>query len=113
MLGGYWLVPRRDEAKEIHFDGEVKEEWASPALKTIHKNYYTVRAVPYDFLISGKDSEAVNSLRLWSAESIDSSISASSPEARHVKSMEGGNRAEAISKVLYPADDTSKARACV
>lgn len=104
-LGGYWLVPRRDEAKEIHFDGEVKEEWGESGLKTIHKNYYTVRAVPYDFLISGKDSEAVNSLRLWSAESIDSFDIGKFTRGEHVKSMEGGNRAEAISKVLYPADD--------
>ncbi|MDD6032873.1 MAG: glycogen/starch/alpha-glucan phosphorylase [Oscillospiraceae bacterium] len=104
-MGGYWLVPRRDEAKEIHFDGEVKEEWSEKGLKTTHLNYYTVRAVPYDLLISGKDSDAVNSLRLWSAESVDSFDMGSFARGEHVKSMESGNRAEAISKVLYPADD--------
>ena len=104
-LGGYWLVPRRDEAKEVHFDGEVTEEWGENGLKTIHKNYYSVLAVPYDFLISGKDSDAVNSLRLWSAESMDSFDMSTFARGEYVKSMEGGNRAEAISKVLYPADD--------
>ena len=104
-MGGFWLVPRRDESKEVHFDGEVKEEWGENGLKTIHKNYYTVRAVPYDLLISGKDSDVVNSLRLWSAESPSSFDMGSFARGEHVKSMESGNRAEAISKVLYPADD--------
>ncbi len=104
-MGGYWLVPRRDEAKEIHFDGEIKEEWSESGLKTTHLNYYSVRAVPYDLLISGKDSEAVNCLRLWSAESVDSFDMGTFARGEHVKSMESGNRAEAISKVLYPADD--------
>lgn len=104
-MGGFWLVPRRDESKEVHFDGEVKEEWGETGLKTIHKNYYTVRAVPYDLLISGKDSDVVNSLRLWSAESPSSFDMGSFARGEHIKSMESGNRAEAISKVLYPADD--------
>ena len=104
-MGGFWLVPRRDESKEVHFDGEVKEEWGETGLKTIHKNYYTVRAVPYDLLITGKDSDVVNSLRLWSAESPSSFDMGSFARGEHVKSMESGNRAEAISKVLYPADD--------
>ena len=104
-MGGFWLVPRRDESKEVHFDGEVKEEWGETGLKTIHKNYYTVRAVPYDLLITGKDSDVVNSLRLWSAESPSSFDMGSFARGEHIKSMESGNRAEAISKVLYPADD--------
>ncbi len=104
-MGGYWLVPRRDEAKEIHFDGEVKEEWGEKGHKISHMNYYTVRAVPYDLLISGKDTSAVNSLRLWSAESVDSFDMGIFARGEHVKSMENANRAEAISKVLYPADD--------
>ena len=104
-MGGFWLVPRRDESKEVHFDGEVKEEWGENGLKTIHKNYYTVRAVPYDLLITGKDSDVVNSLRLWSAESPSSFDMGSFARGEHIKSMESGNRAEAISKVLYPADD--------
>ena len=101
-MGGFWLVPRRDESKEVHFDGEVKEEWGETGLKTIHKNYYNRPRRPYDLLITGKDSDVVNSLRLWSAESPSSFDMGSFARGEHVKSMESGNRAEAISKVLYP-----------
>ena len=64
-MGKYWLAPRPDEAMEVHFDGHVIEQWDERGLRTIHKDFYTVRAVPYDLMISGKDSDAINCLRLW------------------------------------------------
>ena len=104
-LGKYWLTPRPDEATEVHFDGHVIEQWDEKGLRTIHKDYYTVRAVPYDMMISGKDSEAVNCLRLWRAESPNSFDMSVFSRGEYVKSMEEDAKAEAISKVLYPADD--------
>ncbi|MEG2597715.1 MAG: glycogen/starch/alpha-glucan phosphorylase, partial [Oscillospiraceae bacterium] len=104
-MGSYWLTPRMDEAFEVHFDGDVKEEWSENGLKTVHSNYYTVRAVPYDLLISGHNSDAVNSLRLWRAESADSFDMTEFSRGEYVKSMENDAKASAISKILYPADD--------
>ncbi len=104
-LGKYWLAPRPDEAMEVHFDGNVIEQWDEKGLRTIHKDYYTVRAVPYDMMISGKDSDAVNCLRLWRAESPNSFDMSTFSRGEYVKSMEEDAKAEAISKVLYPADD--------
>ncbi len=104
-LGKYWLTPRPDEAMEVHFDGHIIEQWDEKGLRTIHKDYYTVRAVPYDMMISGKDSEAVNCLRLWRAESPNSFDMSVFSRGEYVKSMEEDAKAEAISKVLYPADD--------
>ncbi len=104
-LGGGWLVPRPDEAQEIHFDGEVEELWSSDGLKTVHKNYYKVLAVPYDLLISGYDSKIVNKLRLWGAKSLDNFDMSLFSRGEYLKSCEGDAKAEAISRVLYPADD--------
>ena len=106
-LGGYWLTPRNDEAMEIHFDGHVEEKWDEHGLTTIHRDYYTVRAVPYDLMISGKDSKTVNCLRLWRAEAPTSQSFDMHTFSRgeYVKSMEEDAKAESISKVLYPADD--------
>ncbi len=106
-LGGYWLTPREDEAMEVHFDGHVEERWGERGLTTIHRDYYTVRAVPYDLMVSGKDSEAINCLRLWRAEAPTSKSFDMYTFSRgeYVKSMEEDAKAEAISKVLYPADD--------
>ena len=104
-MGKYWLAPRTDEAMEVHFDGSIIEQWDERGLRTIHKDYYTVRAVPYDMMISGKDSDAVNCLRLWRAEAPNSFDMNVFSRGEYVKSMEEDAKAEAISKVLYPADD--------
>ena len=104
-LGGGWLVPRPDEAQEIHFDGQVEEIWSDEGLKTVHKNYYKVLAVPYDLMISGYDSKIVNKLRLWGAKSLENFDMSLFSRGEYLKSCEGDAKAEAISKVLYPADD--------
>ncbi len=104
-LGGGWLVPRPDEAQEIHFDGQVEELWSNDGLKTVHKDYYKVLAVPYDLLISGHDSKIVNKLRLWGAKSLENFDMSLFSRGEYLKSCEGDAKAEAISRVLYPADD--------
>ncbi len=104
-LGGGWLIPRPDEAQEIHFDGQVEELWSKDGLKTVHKDYYKVLAVPYDMLISGHDSKIVNKLRLWGAKSLENFDMSLFSRGEYVKSCEGDAKAEAISRVLYPADD--------
>ncbi len=104
-MGSYWLSPRMDEAVEVHFDGKIKEEWSEDGLKTLHTDYYSVRAVPYDLFISGYNSDAVNCLRLWRAESADTFDMSEFSRGEYIKSMENDAKASAISKVLYPADD--------
>ncbi len=104
-LGSYWLTPRPDEAVEVRFGGHVQESWTEDGLKTTHLGYQSVRAVPYDMFISGHNSEAINSLRLWRAESADLFDMNTFSRGEYVKSMEQNARAESISKVLYPADD--------
>lgn len=104
-LGSYWLTPRPDEAVEVHFDGYIKERWTSEGLITEHIDYTSVRAVPYDMFVSGHNSEAVNCLRLWRAESADLFDMNTFSRGEYLKSMESDANAEAISKVLYPADD--------
>ena len=104
-LGGGWLVPRPDEAQEIRFDGNVEEQWSEDGLKTVHSNYYKVLAVPYDLMIAGYDSKIVNKLRLWGAKSMENFDMSLFSRGEYLKSCEGDAKAEAISRVLYPADD--------
>ncbi len=104
-MGGAWLLPRPDEAQEIYFDGEVEEIWSKDGLKTIHKNYDKVRAIPYDLLISGHNTDNVGVLRLWGAKSPNEFDMGSFSRGDYLKSVESAAKAEAISKVLYPADD--------
>ncbi|MBQ3553465.1 MAG: glycogen/starch/alpha-glucan phosphorylase [Clostridia bacterium] len=109
--GDVWLVPREDEAYEVKFDGYVEEHWENGQNRIEHKDYYTVLAVPYDMMISGADSEAVNSLVLWSAKSPNRLDMDLFSRGEYVRSMEQNAMAEAISKVLYPADDHYKGKA--
>lgn len=103
-MGGGWLVPRPDEAQEVYFDGYVEETWSDKGLKTEHKNYSKVLAVPYDLLISG-NGDIVNTLRIWGAKSLDNFDMSLFSRGEYLKSVENKAQSEAISKVLYPADD--------
>ena len=62
-------------------------------------------AVPYDMNVTGYDSEAVNVLRLWSAKAPVELDMAMFSRGEYVKAIEAKAMAEAISKVLYPADN--------
>lgn len=103
--GDVWLTPRYDDEIRIHFGGRAEEYWQDGQHKIAYHDQNTVVAVPYDMLISGYDSGAVNKLVLWSAKSEDSLDMDLFSRGEYAKAMEQNAMAEAISKVLYPADD--------
>ena len=70
-----------------------------------YKDYNVVEAIPYDLMVSGYDSEGVAVLRLWKAKSPTSMDVAMFSQGDYVKAVEETARIEAISKVLYPADN--------
>ncbi len=103
--GGCWLITKKEETEEIHFGGKLEEVWDEHGhMKLIHRDYMTVLAVPRDMLISGYNSEIVNTLRLWQSKSpisIDMQLFA---KGKYLQAMEKKHRAEIISKILYPED---------
>lgn len=103
--GDVWLN-QRSETWTIKFNGYVEERWdENGKLILEHKGATEVIAVPYDVNISGYKSKAVNVLRLWSATApvqIDMSLFS---RGEYLKAIEARAIAEAISKVLYPADN--------
>ncbi|MGZ9586179.1 glycogen/starch/alpha-glucan phosphorylase [Paenibacillus marinisediminis] len=103
--GDVWLVPREDEIYEVKFGGCVEESMQGGRYKATQCHYDTVIAVPYDMLISGYDSEAVNKLVLWSAKSPNRLDLSAFSRGEYVKALEQNMMAEVITKVLYPADD--------
>ncbi len=104
-MGGNWLIPRNDEAVEVKFFGEIHENWTDNGLTTEHTNYIPITATPYDLLISGYNTDAVNSLRLWGAKSKSGFDMDLFAQGQHEKASEKEAIASSISKVLYPADD--------
>lgn len=104
--GGIWLVPGTDKF-EVKFGGYVEEKWEDGRLKIEQKDYTRIVAVPYDMNISGYGLKAVNNLRLWSAQppeelTLDMNLFS---KGEYLKAVEAKAMAEAISKILYPADD--------
>ena len=103
--GEVWLSQRSDLAVKVKFDGKVKEEWIDGGMKVNQVDCNVVEAVPYDMMISGKDSKAVSVLRLWAARSIRNFDMNSFSEGDYMRVMQQDNEAEIISKVLYPSDN--------
>lgn len=103
--GDVWLNLREEDTFEVKFGGHVEERWENGRLICEQKGHTTILAVPYDMNISGYDSEAVNTIRLWSAKApIDFDMNLFS-RGEYVKAIEAKAMAETISKVLYPADN--------
>lgn len=102
--GDVWLKQRSD-VFEVKFGGRIEEHWENGRLICEQKDHTTILAVPYDMNISGYGSPAVNVLRLWSAKSPMELDMAMFSRGEYVKAIEAKAMAEAISKVLYPADN--------
>ena len=106
--GNPWEFERRESAYEVGFggyvepvtdpDGTVRQEW--------RPNDH-VLAVAYDTPIVGWRGARVNTLRLWSAQPIDPILLDKFNSGDHIGALEESARAEAITRVLYPADSTA------
>lgn len=103
--GDVWLVPRQDKACTVKLGGHISEKWEMGRCNISHEGADEIRAVPYDMMISGEGSEAVNILRLWRASDTKSFNMNLFSQGQYIKAMEDDANAAAISKVLYPSDN--------
>lgn len=103
--GDAWLVPKPSETREVHFGGEVVEEWDGPHMSIVHRNYDTVLAVPHDMLIQGYHNDTVDTLRLFKAKSMSQMDMSMFNAGNYVAASQSQTSAEAISKILYPEDN--------
>ncbi len=69
-----------------------------------------VRAVPYDMPIIGYGGRHVSTLRLWQAEALTPFDFTAFNDQQYDKAVREKNRAEDISRVLYPDDSTKAGR---
>ena len=103
--GDVWLNPREEDTCEVKFGGHLKETWTDGKLHVEQEGATVILAVPYDMNVSGYGSDAINTLRLWSARAPMGFDMTAFSRGQYVKAIEAKAMAEAISKVLYPADD--------
>ncbi len=109
--GECWLVPRTDKTMTVKLDGHVNETWEDGHCHTYLENCTEVQAVPYDLMISGADSKAVNTLRLWRARGITQNFNMNLfSQGDYIRAMQQNTNAEIITKVLYPSDEHTEGK---
>lgn len=101
--GDVWLVPREERSVEVKFEGHIEESWDGDFHRVEHKDYNSVIAVPYDMYVSGY-GKGISRLRLWASRKPELDMRLFN-QGQYMRAMEQSAMAEAISKVLYPADN--------
>ena len=103
--GGVWLVPRPERSVTVRFGGRIEERVENGELKFVNYDYDEVKAVPYDLLIPGTATNAVNKICLWRARQAYSSVVNYSTQSSYMQTINGSNSAEIITQQLYPNDN--------
>src|SRR3954447_10833813 len=114
-FGNPWEFARPEIVYDIQFGGRVEMTEAAPGgtpgrVRPIWCPDETIEAVAYDTPIVGWRGRHVNPLRLWSARAVDPLRLELFNPGDHVGALSQQARAEAISKILYPADSTQSGR---
>jgi starch phosphorylase len=110
-FGNPWEFARPEVIYDVHFGGRV-ETLRQPhgGVRYLWRPDETIEAVAYDTPIVGWRGRHVNSLRLWTARAVDPLRLDAFHGGDHVGALAEQARAEAISKVLYPSDQTPAGR---
>ena len=102
-MGNPWEFPHPEMAVNVGFGGTVtkgngdRAEWL-PATQIL--------AVPYNYMVPGYRSDAVNTLRLWRAQAAEKLDLEEFNSGDFQAAVAEQTEAESISKVLYPEDST-------
>lgn len=103
--GNVWEKKKSDKKEIVKFGGNIITEEVNGKMRFTHVNYEPVLAIPYDTPVVGYENENINTLRLWSAETVNNEFDFSSfSRGDFLKALEYKNSVEAISQVLYPDD---------
>ena len=102
--GNPWEVRKADHAVDVKFYGNIETYWnIFGTMDVKHVNAQTVRAVPYDVAVIGKDGKCINTLRLWKPEA-----SEQAPTGQDfIKYIQDVNK---ICQNVYPDDSTEEGR---
>jgi glycogen phosphorylase len=107
-FGNPWEVARPDVQHTVGFGGSVETRTGPDGTATsIWHPGETVAAIAYDTPLVGWRGHYANTLRLWSARAADPLHLATFNRGDHVGALAGRARANAISQVLYPSDDSA------
>ncbi len=110
-FGNPWEFARPEVVYDIQYGGRVEMVTVAPRrARPVWRPEEIVEAVAYDTPVVGWRGRHVNPLRLWSARAPDPLRLEIFNEGDHAGALSEQIRAEAISKILYPSDNTSAGR---
>ncbi|MBN9257718.1 MULTISPECIES: glycogen/starch/alpha-glucan phosphorylase [unclassified Mesorhizobium] len=104
--GNPWEFERRERSFEVGFGGSVESITSRDGRLERHvwKPTEHVLAVAYDTPVVGWRARRVNTLRLWSGMPVDPILLDRFNAGDHIGALAESNKADALSRVLYPAD---------
>ena len=106
--GNPWEFERPEVSYGVGFGGHVEEATDEDDGEPRHvwRPAESVEAVAYDTPVVGWRGRHVNTLRLWSSRAFDPLRLDAFNRGDHVGAVSERSRANAISQVLYPSDET-------
>ncbi|MBY3184139.1 glycogen/starch/alpha-glucan phosphorylase [Rhizobium laguerreae] len=105
--GNPWEFERRESAYEIGFGGAVEFITThDDQPRYVWKPAERLIAAAFDTPAVGWRGKRVNTLRLWSAQPIDPILLDAFNAGDHIGALRESNKAESLTRVLYPADAT-------
>ncbi|MEO9339928.1 glycogen/starch/alpha-glucan phosphorylase [Mesorhizobium sp. SB112] len=106
--GNPWEFERRERSFEVGFGGTVQSVTDKEGRLERHvwKPQERVLAVAYDTPVVGWRGKRVNTLRLWSGMPLDPILLDTFNAGDHIGALRESNKADALSRVLYPADSS-------
>ena len=122
-LTGYGLRYRYGLFKQSFQNGhqvEAPDDWAHfgdpwsirriSESVTVSMKGLSVLAVPYDMPVIGYGAKSIGTLRLWQCESLHEVDFSLFNQQKYQKAAADKNRAEDLTKFLYPNDDTAEGK---
>ncbi|MBJ7223017.1 MULTISPECIES: glycogen phosphorylase [unclassified Brenneria] len=104
--GNSWEFPRHSTRYKVRFGGRIQQE----GTKARWLETEEVIACAYDQIIPGFDTDATNTLRLWSAQASNEINLGKFNQGDYFAAVEDKNHSENVSRVLYPDDSTYSGR---
>ena len=104
--GNPWEFERHKTRYTVRFGGRVQHEGKNSRWLETEE----IIAVAYDQIIPGYDTDATNTLRLWSAQASSEINLGKFNQGDYFAAVEDKNHSENVSRVLYPDDSTYSGR---